>query len=202
MLTRLPVPPVATFNVFSERLPVPVHIQPLKDDIVELTPDQVRLLARYTLRLCRAVVNKMFACEESEMAYFLAPTQICEDLPADRSVVGRIAWQEVRLAADHWSQPLPAITQAEPMQDMRDVVVQNRFVEFTRRYRVVRLRRDLHPVMRPPADSPVRTFSHIFFSFVKVTYNRSAKQDTTAFLATAGPSGTGVTWNLKIPRNQ
>jgi endoribonuclease Dicer len=71
-----------------------------------------------------------------------------------------VPWDLVSLAADHWAVPINKNSPEQLELDLKDAIVQDRWIEFTRRYKVVKVRHDLTPLSKP-ADSPV-SFMQIF----------------------------------------
>jgi endoribonuclease Dicer len=66
-------------------------------------------------------------------------------------VVNDIPWDLVKLAADNWVTKL----QMENLEaSIEDAIVQDRWIEYTRRYYALKLRGDLTPLSKP-VDSPV-----------------------------------------------
>jgi hypothetical protein len=66
-------------------------------------------------------------------------------------VVNDIPWDLVKLAADNWVTEL----QTENLEaSIEDAIVQDRWIEYTRRYYALKLRGDLTPLSKP-VDSPV-----------------------------------------------
>jgi endoribonuclease Dicer len=66
-------------------------------------------------------------------------------------IVNDIPWDLVKLAADSWVTEL----QTENLEDsLEDAIIQDRWIEYTRRYYASRVRRDLTPLSKP-VDSPV-----------------------------------------------
>lgn len=160
ILTRLPLPPIDSFRLFFAGVLSLVHFQtaePLEVDVEEL-----KVLYRYTLRICRAVANKPFICKIEDMVYFLAPlgsswNAACQQLQTKwqlPSVAEHIPWDDVKVAAENWVVPLKRESVDSLSADLQDAVIQDRWVEFTRRYDVVRVRADLSPLSKPE-DSAV-----------------------------------------------
>ncbi|KAH7916192.1 hypothetical protein BJ138DRAFT_996390 [Hygrophoropsis aurantiaca] len=153
-LTRQPLPRLPEFKLFLEGLPFSVQLR--QGGRFDLEPDRLEQLHRYTLRLCRGVANKSFTCSVEKMPYFLAPlnpsypgSPQCENIANFQAA---IAWDTVILGGEKWAVPLKQ-DDSLSTADVEDVVVQDRWVEFTRRFFIIRLRDDLNP-MSKPADSP------------------------------------------------
>ncbi|TFK75994.1 ribonuclease III [Pluteus cervinus] len=156
ILTWKPLPVLPKFKLFFSGLENDIVLhrgRPLQLDESQLTD-----LHGYTMRLCRAMSNKPFVCPLPQMPYLFAPVDI--EFGAALQGEGHahdfepyIDWDSIRIAASNWAVPLKAETVADLIEDLNDAVVQDRWVEFTRRYEVVKLRTDLTPLSKP-ADSP------------------------------------------------
>lgn len=159
LLTRTPLPDLPSFDLFfsgaantvSLQTGLPFHVK----------KRQIRDLRRYTLRLHRIIGNKPFICDEQSIPYFLAPLSaqwegssvgLAINLP---DVASHIDWDAVSLAA---SQAYVRLTPGSPeiiAEQLRDAVLQDRWVEYTKRYFVVKIRQDLSP-MHKPGEGEVR----------------------------------------------
>jgi endoribonuclease Dicer len=160
ILTRHPLPPLPSFNLFFSNIPGVIHF--MQGASFEVDEDRLEDIHLYTIRICRAIANKPFVCPLERMPYFFAPLAPTWKAPMDSSsrkwkhpnVVKHIPWDLVTLAANSWVVPLVSRNLRSMTKDVEDAVIQDRWVEFTRRYDVVRLRPDLTP-MSKPVDSPV-----------------------------------------------
>ncbi|KAI0321813.1 hypothetical protein OF83DRAFT_1097304 [Amylostereum chailletii] len=162
ILARLPLPSLSPFNLFDSGAPLAVHLY--RAAALEVDQHQLYLLYRYTTRICRAIQNKPYACPLEKMVYFFAPlrrstrwetrTGVLEEeqwnLP---EVSADIPWDTVELAADKYMTELHTESIQALTEDMQDALIQDRWVEFTRRYYVVGLRVDLTPLSKPEANS-------------------------------------------------
>ncbi|KAF8591451.1 ribonuclease III [Ramaria rubella] len=159
ILTRLPLPSIDSFKLFFAGIPSNVHFRP--GSPFKVSEEQLQLLHKYTIRICRAVSNKPFICKLDEMAYFIAPFALTWNFDFERpkgrwdmeDIAEHIPWDLVSLAATHWVVALQRVSVASLTEDIQDAVIQDRWVEFTRRYDAVRIRPDLTPLSKP-ADSP------------------------------------------------
>jgi len=110
-------------------------------------------------------MNKTTVLFVENMLYFF-PSLIIQWRPPDRlgldvsDIFGDVPWNLVSLAADHWAVPINMNSPEQVELDLKDAIVQDRWIEFTRRYKVVKVRHDLTPLSKP-ADSPVK-FTQIF----------------------------------------
>jgi endoribonuclease Dicer len=170
LLTRLPLPEFAPFNVFEggnvisvglRRIQLPIHVD----------EDQIELLRRYTVRACRAMTNKRFVSKLEETVYFFAPLDGRNLSAADDPRALRIAWDYVRLAADGWARPFDL---ARIEEETKDAVIQDKAVEFTRRFFVSELMRELNPLSKPIEGS----VGYFFFvlPWLFLTIDNSGKQ--------------------------
>jgi len=157
LLTRAPFPRMSSLKLFDSGLPISIDLK----QGVNFAVDAERLhdLYLYTIRVYRSIVNKPLDCKLEEMPHFLAPLKTswpgfnCEQ--ASRwvidGIVDDISWDQVRLAAQRWVTELSA----ENLENsLEDAIIQDRWIEYTRRYYVVQVRRDLTPLSKP-VDSPV-----------------------------------------------
>lgn len=160
ILTRQFLPDMASFNLFCSTVPIRIHFR--RGAAFEADTDRLRDLHLYTVRLTRIISNKPYTCEIAKTVCFFAPLkskaksslQLGETFPSLPSVVEFVPWDLIALAARDYAVPLKTGSLEELQQDVEDGVIQDRWVEFTRRYEVVRTRPDLTPLSRP-LDSPV-----------------------------------------------
>lgn len=160
ILTRQPLPSLSNTKLFFSGVPAIVRFRPGASFKV----DERRLhdIYMYTIRMCRAIANKPFVCSLVHMHYFFAPLGLDWTPPDDDekdqwgfpNVVDHIPWELVTRAAGSWAMPLKYGKAEEVAEDIEDAVIQDRWVEFTRRYDVIRTRPDLTPLSKP-LDSPV-----------------------------------------------
>lgn len=154
LLTRQPLPHLAQFHLFIDG--ISSVVQNDRGAPVEINTDRSHALHLYTLRICRSILNKPFACSANDMAYMFAPLSLSTtDRLIDLTrVLDFVPWNMVSLAASQWAVKFSP-ERLRSSQDVEDVVVQDRMVEFTRRYYALCLRCDLTPLSKPE-DSPVR----------------------------------------------
>ena len=157
LLTRAPLPCMSSLKLFDSGFRIVVELQ--RRARFDVDAERLHDLYRYTIRVHRSIVNKPLICQLEEMPYFLAPLEaswLGFSRPlADRwhmdEVVDDIPWDLVKLAADNWATEL----QTENLEaSIEDAIVQDRWIEYTRRYYALTLRRDLTPLSKP-VDSPV-----------------------------------------------
>lgn len=160
ILTRLPLPPIASFKLFFGGVPSNVHFQP--GARFQVGEEQLQMLHKYTVRLCRVLTNKPFICKPEDMAYYIAPLSSTWTPDANKhsekwgleDVEDHIPWDLVSFAAENWVVPLKRESLVSLSEDIHDAVIQDRWVEFTRRYNAITIRSDLNPLSKPE-DSPV-----------------------------------------------
>lgn len=157
LLTRVPLPSMSTLKLFDSGFRVAVELQ--RGARFDVDAERLHDLHRYTIRVHRSIVNKPLTCQLQEMPYYLAPLKTSwlgfSRPPVDRwcmdEVVNDIPWDLVKLAADNWVTDL----QTENLEaSIEDAIVQDRWIEYTRRYYALKLREDLTPLSKP-VDSPV-----------------------------------------------
>ncbi|KAF4602175.1 hypothetical protein EYR40_005379 [Pleurotus pulmonarius] len=159
LLVRLPLPILSPFKIFFSGSPATVHFQRAAPLAVNQT--KLETLHSYTVRLFRAIGNKPYTCAVEDALFFLSPLDSAQGSPpmsGDQwdppSVEDLIPWASIAVAATAWALPLKDDNENNLDDDMKDAVIQDRWVEFTRRYEVVKLRRDLTPLSKP--DDSVR----------------------------------------------
>jgi len=155
ILTRIPLPDLPSFKIYSSGVSLPITFQ--KALPMELHGTRLEDAHIFTTRLCRAVMNKALVCPLEKMAYFFLPLPITwKPLDADLTIADItdvVPWETVA-AAKNWAVPIKIGTPEEVEADLYDAVVQDRWIEFTRRFKVAAVRRDLNPLSKP-VDSPV-----------------------------------------------
>ena len=157
LLTQVPLPRMSNLKLFDSGFRMAVEL--IRGARFDVDAERLQDLYRYTIRVYRSIVNKPLTCQLEEMPYFLAPLKTSwpgfSRSPADHwpeaEVVNDIPWDLVKLAADNWVTGL----ETEDLDvSLEDAIVQDRWIEYTRRYYAVGLRRDLTPLSKP-VDSPV-----------------------------------------------
>ncbi|CCM05650.1 uncharacterized protein FIBRA_07880 [Fibroporia radiculosa] len=159
ILTRGPLPPFSNFPLYSSGFMTNTRFW--TGAPFDVTEEQYTLLHSYTSRVCRAITNKPFACPADGFPYLLAPVDDFweDDFPDSigygnrRSVDTHIPWDLVKLAAEKCFIHLLPDEYADVERFVADAVIQDRRVEFTNRFYVVRVRRDMTPLSKA-IDSP------------------------------------------------
>lgn len=157
LLTKEPLPDLRMFRLFFSG--VAIHIRSQKAAPLHVDEARMQEIHAFTTRVYRGTFNKALVCDIEDMAYFFLPMPSKWRPPTDvglgaPDIVQVIPWDLVSLAAQHWAVPIKRGSPEEIEIDLEDAIVQDRWIEFTRRYRVVTVRRDLTPLSKP-ADSPV-----------------------------------------------
>lgn len=159
MLTRQPLPDLPSFKIFHSGVPTVVSTKRAMP--LQIKKAQLHDLHLYTLRVCRILFNKPFECPLSNMPYFFAAltdawssSERTDPVSPFKlpSIVDYIHWDLIRLAGKSFSTPIRVEDREELQRDLCDAVVQDRSVEFTRRYTVVKLRLDLSPLSKPDSS--------------------------------------------------
>jgi endoribonuclease Dicer len=157
LLTRAPLSCLSSLKLFDSGFRIAVDLK--RGARFDVDAERLHDLYRYTIRVHRSIVNKPLICQLNEMAYFLAPLKASWpgfSRPQANSwqldeVVDDILWDLVKLAADNWVTKL----QTENLEAaLEDSIIQDRWIEYTRRYYALRVRRDLTPLSKP-VGSPV-----------------------------------------------
>ena len=147
ILTRRPLPVFEPYNSFFKGVPVTTRLS--NAGHVNLNPDQLRNLALFTLRVCRIIMNKPLISTLDDMLYWFAP--MCSysisagEIPGMPSILECISWEVVTQTVTAWGISINAESSDTIEQDIQDAVIQDRCAEFTRRYEVVTLQRDMTP---------------------------------------------------------
>ncbi|KAF6762700.1 hypothetical protein DFP72DRAFT_1060951 [Ephemerocybe angulata] len=168
LLTRRPLPPFPVFNLF------------LSSSVLSVTPlpgvpfsvdDKANIgtLHGFTIRALRSLLNKPVSCELMDMSFFLAaPTR---DWVQEREggtglieVEQALDWEVMRLAEANWAVPIRKGSIEVLEEDMVDAMIQDRWLEFTRRYHVVKVRTDMTPLSKPtPTEREAEHDSYLAF---------------------------------------
>ncbi|KAF8192504.1 hypothetical protein BJ912DRAFT_263253 [Pholiota molesta] len=151
---------------------VAIHIRFQKAAPLHVDEARMKEIHAFTTRVYRGTFNKALVCDIEDMAYFFLPMPSKWRPPTDvglgaPDIVQVIPWDLVSLAAQHWAVPIKRGSPEEIETDLEDAIVQDRWIEFTRRYRVVTVRRDLTPLSKP-ADSPREASYDNLFHFCKI----------------------------------
>jgi endoribonuclease Dicer len=157
LLTRAPLPCMSSLKLFDSGFGIAVELQ--RGARFDVDAERLHDLYRYTIRVHRSIVNKPLECQLQDMPYYLAPLKTSwlgfSRPRADRwhldELVDDIPWDLVKLAADSW---VTALQKENLEASIEDAIVQDRWIEYTRRYYALRVRRDLTPLSKP-VDSPV-----------------------------------------------
>ena len=144
ILTRRPLPVFEPYDSFFKGVPVTTRLS--NAGHVNLSSDQLRNLGLFTLRVCRTIMNKPFISTLDDMLYLFAPMcTSAAEMPYVPSVLDSISWEVVMQSVTAWSISINTETSDTIEQDIEDAIIQDRSVEFTRRYEVVKLRQDMTP---------------------------------------------------------
>lgn len=184
ILTRLPLPAMGGFNLFLSGVPVPIRTH--QGAPFAASEDRLQSLRRYTVRVCRTLTNKRFVCAQESMAYFLAPLNTIWEEPESGSgklvpVEEYISWEKVEFATETFAVPLDL---ANLTEDMQDAVIQDKTLEFTRRYYVIQVRTDMNPLTQPaPGSVRIVSCAHMAHPLMLFSENRhTLASGTTAML--------------------
>ena len=154
LLTRFWLPSIPEFQVFSSESQGTTSI--LRAAPISVGKTRLHALYHYTLRLSRGIVNKPITCAAESISYFFAPLDTnwgpeSAEHTEDGYPIVDILWDKVEEAVDQWALPLLS-DDGELPDNAEDLVVQDRSVEFTNRYFLTRVRRDLSPSSKPEED--------------------------------------------------
>ncbi|KAH9482923.1 Dicer-like protein 1 [Psilocybe cubensis] len=165
ILTKKPLPVMPSFRLFCSGSIVDVHFQkalPLMFDEERLNNTHL-----FTVRICRAIMNKALVCPLEDMPYFFLPLPLgwrpIVNNPLEiPDIANAIPWELVAEAAHHWAVPIKRASPEELEADLYDAVVQDRWIEFTRRYKVVQVRKDLTPLSKPSDSRREMSYESLF----------------------------------------
>lgn len=161
-LTRLPLPDVPNFDLFFSGTATRVSLQ--NGLPFSVGKRRMRDLRRYTLRAHRIIGNKPFVCDEENMPYFLAPLSAewlgsfvgpTVKLPEAASCIN---WDAVALGASEAYVRVKPGSPEDVAEQLHDAVIQDRWVEYTKRYFVAKIRDDLSPSHKP-GEGEVRHYN-------------------------------------------
>ncbi|KAI0269161.1 hypothetical protein BC834DRAFT_820033 [Gloeopeniophorella convolvens] len=170
VLTRAHLPRFPSIKLFDSGFTIRTDLR--RGAGFEVDEDCLQDLYNYTLRVHRTIVNKPFICQPEDMPYFLAPLKTSwsgfdrspDDLSCLEEVVNDIPWGLVKLAAKSWVMPV----ETDDLDALvADAIVQDRWLEYTRRYSAVRLRRDMTPLSKP-VDSPREAKYESFLEYCQI----------------------------------
>ncbi|KZV65685.1 hypothetical protein PENSPDRAFT_737573 [Peniophora sp. CONT] len=163
LVTRQPLPPLADFDLFVDGMPLRVYLR--RGAAFDVIEEQLHLFHSFTIRIVRAIQNKAFTVEMDKAPYFFAPLSLhskwadrisadgVDSLDDDRwnplTVVEDIAWASIRQMVESNFMELRVDSHESLQEDLVDAVVQDRWIEFTRRFYAVGLRADLTPLSKP-----------------------------------------------------
>ena len=155
ILARVPFPQLFDFKVFRAGQSAVVSLRRAAPfDVVEA---KLSLLHRYSLRICRSILNKALESTLETFPFLFAPlskawtgiedtSQHWCQLP---SVEDHILWEDMEGAADAWAAKLVPDGGSFTECLVDDCIVQDRAAEFTNRHFVVRIARNITPLSNP-----------------------------------------------------
>lgn len=149
--TRLPQPPC--FQIFQT--PQPSLVNFTSGQQFTVSAKELSNLYLFTLRVCRIATNRPCSCRSlDDMQYFFAPlasdwisAPTTENAP-ELDIRRHVLWDQVALAADTWQIPLRFGQYQTVAEDTKDAVILDRSTEFTKRYVVTAIHRNLSPLSK------------------------------------------------------
>lgn len=152
LLTRAALPALDPFDIYFDGQPSTVRVYPCGPPF-QLDSERLALLRGYTIRIARAVSNKPMTCALEQMPYFLAPWDAAF-IQDEGSVMDRIPWDtEIQAGASGYITAVPEDMLSLEPPALYDFVLQDRWAEYTRRFRAVAIRHDMNPNSRPPLNA-------------------------------------------------
>jgi endoribonuclease Dicer len=158
LLTRHPLPPIGPFKLFFSGFPAMVQLRRCAP--ISITEEQFSTLHKYTVRICRSISGKAVECDLERTPYFFAPMKSDWKCPEAPTTVGSarpdvrdgLSWDDIVAGSAHWVRPLKTKTKDALEVDLEDAIIQDRWIEFTRKYDAIRLRTDLNPLSKPVGE--------------------------------------------------
>ena len=182
LLTRRPLPPLTEFNLFASGSRAVVRS--FRAAPFQVDDDKMKKIRGFSIRVFRSFLNKPLDCTLEDMTYFLAPLVSWQMKNAHGLTLppleSSLDWDLMGQATDSWIVP---IRHGSVEEDLTDAVIQDRWIEFTRRYHVVKVRADMSPLSKPE-PTEVR---HIFTPVSSICSHQtdSERQTTQAFWHTS-----------------
>ncbi|KAH8106181.1 hypothetical protein BXZ70DRAFT_1004461 [Cristinia sonorae] len=144
-LTKRALPPLPSFTIFEDGHRATVSLTPGAP--FKLDEQQLSHLHGYTTRVFRSVTNKPFSVPVDVLSYLVAPLSGTPE-QASRltlpNVFKHIAWDSLEFASQQWKIPLLSDDGTLSSID-EETVIQDRAVEFTNRFYLRKVRRDICP---------------------------------------------------------
>jgi endoribonuclease Dicer len=154
ILTKQPLPALNSFNVYNwgHSLRLEASRAVLNQGApFEVTTAQLGALHRYTLHACRSISNKRLVCDLDKMPYFLAPV-VTPLVSVSDAVIGplpvlhpAILWSQID---DVCTSPVVPLIFGD-LDNAEGYVIQERTSEFSNRFFVKKVRKDLSPLSKP-----------------------------------------------------
>ncbi|KIY46644.1 hypothetical protein FISHEDRAFT_47032 [Fistulina hepatica ATCC 64428] len=131
-----------------------VNVSILRAAPLRLSNTQIHDLYLYTSRVVSCLLNKPVVCPEERTTFLLGPLKkwTLHDSEDISDVSGFISWEALLPAARSAFTEIPT-TSKTLNSELNDAIIQDRAIEFTRRYEVKAVRYDLSIMSRPPAGS-------------------------------------------------
>ena len=153
LLTRLPLPITSTFRIFCSGAVGEVAVRNAQAFVVD--DEQLATLHGFTIRVARSVLNKPITFSLGELPYLFAPLPRGWKPPPENErwwnppdVARHISWDVARLAAKDFVTPL--VSGSSSLDDAADdAIIQDRWVEFTNRHFLAKVRHDMTPLSKP-----------------------------------------------------
>ncbi|KAF8913820.1 hypothetical protein CPB84DRAFT_1832684 [Gymnopilus junonius] len=153
ILTKQPLPDLNPFHLFSSGITVPIRFQRARP--MQFNETRLKDAHSFTVRVSRR-------------HDLLLPPLPLDWRPAGDSeldipdITDIVPWELVSLAGQHWAGPIKHETSEEVEAHLHDAIIQDRWIEFTRRYKVVKVRKDLTPLSKPSDSSRETSFANLF----------------------------------------
>lgn len=149
LLTRAPLFDIDPFPIFASQVESKVSLLPCAP--LTLSVERIELIFRYSIHIWRALTNKPWECPSGELAYFVCPVVAgsfanASDITRATPAEPLISWEEIDNLISRRVRPVNCGSPDEIAQDLAGGVIQDRHNEFTRRFEVGRVCKDLNPL--------------------------------------------------------
>ncbi|EJT97649.1 ribonuclease III [Dacryopinax primogenitus] len=174
LLTRIRLPDLAPFELYFPELkksedqatPPTVTARFLRSEPLHLEPEQLIAVHRYTIRVVRSVTSRQYICQRDKMVYYLLPLKLGwsprtrpTNSPSVYAIEDEIDWADVEAGAGQL--PYLPLDMEKLEEEVKDAVLQDRQMEFTRKYEPVRVRHDLTPLSKPKDSEREQQYASI-----------------------------------------
>jgi endoribonuclease Dicer len=174
ILTRAPLPPIPQFQLSRNGDALTIQLQ--GNLAISLDAKRLDLIHRFTVRFCRIIMNKPFEVSSSaELGCMFAPLRRTQK-PLDvkgYDISEDIDWEMVSAASEKWALPFVDLTRLR--EEIEDVVIQDRAVEFTNRCEILRIREDMTPLSEVEGQVSTVLARNVALSHRRICFGQGGK---------------------------